>query len=269
MLLVSLKSLSVAVLLLCTCLNLTSTYAQHTGLNAATPETARGIELYRQGKFDEAIKALKKASKRDDAEVWHVLGLAYQQQGQSQDALKSFEKALPLRMERLLPNIPAKTIQAYSELTQEERTRRLAQVVADYRGAAETVAAYVSLQPAEADFWQAQLLSLRFYATHIASSLPGEVYSSGDVNTRAQVLQKPYPIYTERARRTQRSGTVVLRATLASDSTVQHILILKRLPDGLTENAIAAARTINFKPAMKDGRPVSTWTTLEYNFNID
>ena len=32
--------------------------------------------------------------------------------------------------------------------------------------------------------------------------------------------------------------------------------------------AIAAARMIKFVPAMKGGRPVSTYMQLEYNFNL-
>jgi outer membrane biosynthesis protein TonB len=36
----------------------------------------------------------------------------------------------------------------------------------------------------------------------------------------------------------------------------------------LTEKAIAAARRIQFSPAMKDGRAVSQYIRVEYNFNI-
>ena len=266
--LASLKSLFAIAFLVCVCLLSSSTHAQQPIPNSTSPEKAHGIELYKQRKFDEAIQTLKKVSKSDDVEVWHFLGLAYKHQGKRKDALESLEKAMSLRIEKLSPNIPAKTLKEYSELNQEERTRRLAQVVADYNGAAETAAEYVSLNPDDAGFWQSQLLSLRYYAAHIASTLPTKVYSPTDVTTRAEILQRAYPIYTERARQKQRSGTVVLRVTLASDGTVQHILTLKWLPDGLTENAIAAARATSFKPAINDGRRVSTWTTLEFNFNI-
>ena len=37
---------------------------------------------------------------------------------------------------------------------------------------------------------------------------------------------------------------------------------------GLTENSIRAARKIVFAPATIDGRPVSTFIQLEYNFNL-
>jgi hypothetical protein len=36
----------------------------------------------------------------------------------------------------------------------------------------------------------------------------------------------------------------------------------------LTEKAISAARMIKFMPAMKDGRAVSQYIQIEYNFNL-
>jgi hypothetical protein len=55
---------------------------------------------------------------------------------------------------------------------------------------------------------------------------------------------------------------------LAADGTVRDITPLSTLPDGLTEQAVAAARDIEFTPAWKDGRAVSQYVTVEYNFNI-
>jgi hypothetical protein len=43
---------------------------------------------------------------------------------------------------------------------------------------------------------------------------------------------------------------------------------LATLPLGLTEKAIAAARQIRFRPAIREGRPVNVVMQLEYNFNL-
>ncbi|HEV3470169.1 MAG TPA: energy transducer TonB [Pyrinomonadaceae bacterium] len=89
-----------------------------------------------------------------------------------------------------------------------------------------------------------------------------------EVSQRARIVSKPEPGFTEEARRENVTGTVRLRAVLSASGAVTNISVLKGLPAGLTEKAIAAARNIKFQPAQKDGRAVSQWVTLEYNFNI-
>ncbi|CAN5701441.1 hypothetical protein BH20ACI3_BH20ACI3_28380 [soil metagenome] len=94
------------------------------------------------------------------------------------------------------------------------------------------------------------------------------VFVGKDVNSKARVLSKPEPQYTEEARKNQITGTVVLRAVFTSGGQVTNIRSVSGLPFGLTERAIAAARQIKFSPATKDGRPVSMYIQLEYNFNL-
>jgi TonB family protein len=96
----------------------------------------------------------------------------------------------------------------------------------------------------------------------------GGSYSASEVDQRARLLHKPEPQYTEEARRNQITGTVVLRVVFASSGEVVQVRALNSLPFGLTEKAIAAARQIKFVPAMKNGRPVSVYMQLEYNFNL-
>jgi len=96
----------------------------------------------------------------------------------------------------------------------------------------------------------------------------GKTFTPREVTRRAQVLSRPEPLYTEEARRNQITGTVTLRLVLNANGTVTNITAISRLPDGLTEKAIAAARQIRFTPAEKDGRKVSQYATIQYNFNI-
>jgi protein TonB len=94
------------------------------------------------------------------------------------------------------------------------------------------------------------------------------IFRSSQVEQRARLLSKPEPQYTEEARRNQVSGTVVLRAVFSSTGEVVQIRALRTLPFGLTERAIAAARQIEFVPAVKGGQQVSVAMQLEYNFNL-
>ena len=94
------------------------------------------------------------------------------------------------------------------------------------------------------------------------------IFTGKDVTTKARLLAKPEPQYTEDARKNQVTGTVVLKVVFSSNGTVQNIRTVSGLPYGLTEKAIAAARQIKFVPATKDGHQVSMWMQLEYNFNL-
>jgi protein TonB len=93
-------------------------------------------------------------------------------------------------------------------------------------------------------------------------------FKPGEVTRKAVITLKPEPGFTEEARKNNVTGVVRLRAVLSSSGAVTNITPIKSLPDGLTEKAIAAARQIRFTPAQKDGRAVSQYITLEYNFNI-
>jgi TonB family protein len=99
-------------------------------------------------------------------------------------------------------------------------------------------------------------------------SFEGDVFTAGEVTRTATIIHDSQPLYTRAARRNNVTGTVRLRVVLAADGTVRDIVPLTTLPDGLTEQAVEAARNIEFTPASKDGRAVSQEVTVEYNFNI-
>ena len=93
-------------------------------------------------------------------------------------------------------------------------------------------------------------------------------FRQNEVTRRALITFKPEPGFTEEARKNDVEGVVRLRAVLNASGSVTNISVVKGLPDGLTEKAIAAARQIRFTPAEKDGRAVSQYVVLEYNFTI-
>lgn len=106
---------------------------------------------------------------------------------------------------------------------------------------------------------------------HISSPLQSDtgerVFTGRDVDTKARLFSKPEPAYTVNARKNKVAGTVILKVVFSKAGEVTNIRVVSGLPDGLTEQAITAARGIKFSPAMKDGQPVSMWIQLEYNFD--
>lgn len=98
---------------------------------------------------------------------------------------------------------------------------------------------------------------------------PGEtIYVGKDVDTKPRLIKRPDPVYPEKARGEQITGTVVLKCVFAAGGTVTNIRVVAGLPGGLTERSIEAARRIKFVPATKDGKNVSMWMQLEYNYNL-
>lgn len=102
----------------------------------------------------------------------------------------------------------------------------------------------------------------------LQSDVAEKTYTGKEVDVKARLLSKPEPTYTEKARAKEVVGTVVLKVIFSSGGNVVGIRVVSGLPSGLTEQAIKAAKKIKFIPAMKDGKYVSMWIQLEYNFNL-
>jgi TonB family protein len=100
------------------------------------------------------------------------------------------------------------------------------------------------------------------------SAADQQVFVGKEVDKKVRLAMKPEPSYTEAARQHEVTGTVVIRCIFSSNGSVTNIRVVFGLPDGLTEKAVAAAKKIKFLPAMKDGKHVSMWMQLEYNFNL-
>ncbi|HEY8560661.1 MAG TPA: energy transducer TonB [Pyrinomonadaceae bacterium] len=83
-----------------------------------------------------------------------------------------------------------------------------------------------------------------------------------------KILSKPRANYTDAARQAQVQGKVVLRVTFSANGSIGAISVISGLGNGLTEQAIAAARGIRFEPAKKAGVPVSVSKPVEYSFTI-
>jgi TonB family protein len=93
-------------------------------------------------------------------------------------------------------------------------------------------------------------------------------FTAKEVDVKAEVTAKPEAGYTREARRAGVQGNVILKVLLLADGKLDRVRVVRRLPFGLTENAIRAACEIKFKPAMKAGKQVSQWVTLEYAFRL-
>ena len=75
------------------------------------------------------------------------------------------------------------------------------------------------------------------------------------------------PAYTEDARRNNVMGRISLSLLINEEGNVSQVKVNNALPDGLTDEAIRTVYAKKYKPAMRDGLPVSYWMEIEFNLN--
>ena len=103
---------------------------------------------------------------------------------------------------------------------------------------------------------------------HLLSNSEVTGFTAKEVDTKAEITSRPEPTYTRDARRMGVQGVVVLKVLLLADGKLDRVRVVRRLPYGLTENAIFAACKVKFRPAMKEGKEVAQWVTIEYGFRL-
>jgi len=82
------------------------------------------------------------------------------------------------------------------------------------------------------------------------------------------IVAKPRANYTDAARQSQTQGTVALRVIFLANGGIGSISPSNELPNGLTEQAIAAAKKIVFIPAKRNGKTFSVTKLVQYSFTI-
>lgn len=100
------------------------------------------------------------------------------------------------------------------------------------------------------------------------------------VTRKVNIKSKPAPKYPKEAKETweqQESAMVKLRMVLSATGQVSNIQVVKvvtsdrvseKLKEVFIREAVKAASKIKFEPAEKDGRKVSQYVAIEYNFNV-
>jgi TonB family protein len=96
--------------------------------------------------------------------------------------------------------------------------------------------------------------------------LPNLNSAAGAGFTPPEFLNRVKPDYSAEAERADITATVEAMAIFRADGTVGEIQIARWAGYGLDEAAERAIRQLKFKPAMRDGHPVSVRAAVRYNF---
>jgi TonB family protein len=143
-------------------------------------------------------------------------------------------------------------------------------------GAAFTMELYSALLSDQSRMSAAEAMSAQAAAirkVHVAELSPKApdtlALERVDTGTAApMLLRKVEPQYSEEARVTARSGTVILRITVGEDGLVYDISLMKSLGMGLDEKAEEAVAQWHFRPGFKDRQPVPVSAQVEVNFRL-
>jgi len=104
-----------------------------------------------------------------------------------------------------------------------------------------------------------------------AGGTPGPTSASkpGGNYVKPTALYRPFPDYTRKARKAKLEGVVALRFTVDTEGNTADIQVTKSLGTGLDEKAVNAVRKWKFKPATRDGVPVSEPMTAAFHFRLE
>lgn len=94
----------------------------------------------------------------------------------------------------------------------------------------------------------------------------GSAQTSAPGVTPLTVIAKISPQTTRQSRLKNTNGKVVLNVTFAANGSIEKIVVVSGLPNGLTEESVKAVRMMRFFPEEKDGVPVTVTRAVEYNF---
>jgi periplasmic protein TonB len=95
----------------------------------------------------------------------------------------------------------------------------------------------------------------------------GVFHVGGGVSAPRPIFQ-PDPEYSEEARKAKYQGTVVLGLVVGPDGRPRDMKVLRSLGLGLDEKAIDAVKNWRFDPALKDGKPVAVYISVEVDFRL-
>jgi len=95
----------------------------------------------------------------------------------------------------------------------------------------------------------------------------GPMQISGNVLAPVRI-HSPDPHYPEEARHARVQGVVILQTIINTDGNVTDVKVLKGLPSGLTEAAVAAVSSWRFKPATLEGMPVAVYYLVTVSFSV-
>jgi len=118
-------------------------------------------------------------------------------------------------------------------------------------------------------FWLDAPPAQTFYPSPNVFTGAPEAYRIGKRISAPVPTVQPEAKFTRQARKEHVQGQVMIMLIVDANGMPQNPRVVKPLPAGLTEEALAAVRQYRFRPALKDGTtPVPVMITIVVNFKL-
>jgi tetratricopeptide (TPR) repeat protein len=237
-------------------------------IGLAQTDREKGIELFSKGDYKGAVDVLNQIVKSNENDViaLYNVGLAYEKLNQNKDAIKSFENVI-----NICHNLIQKTIEEEYRGINDTNIETLINAIKNHDKELEigylSIQKFSQLKPKDVKSkkWADKISIVGAFApnSEIAKTISREKPS-----TNLKITKQPRAEYTDGARRNGTRGQVPILVLFLESGKVGMAIPLNRLPNGLTESAIEAAKHIEFKPAYLGEKPISVWKTIIYSFTV-
>jgi periplasmic protein TonB len=107
----------------------------------------------------------------------------------------------------------------------------------------------------------------------VVGGVPGGIVDEPPIRIGGEVvppelINKVQPVYPEIARKARVQGVVIVEAIIDKQGNVTESRVLRGLPMGVSEAAVAAIGRWKYKPAILNGRPVAVYLTVTVTFTL-
>lgn len=260
----------------CSAQNATATAEQHFAL---------GWKAYEARRYDVAKRELEEATKlkRDYPDAYLALAMLARVQGKNREAKSQVDRAIQYRpeyaealylrarlrwedgdFEHAREDVDA-ALRLDSKLYAAHALRGdLDFVDGDFESSSAAYETARTLAPKEFDGIERlrdNYAAVKSYTDFMARKLDADPEYK-----KPELLNRPMPRYTDKARAKGLSGTVYLVLRVDEQGQIVNILVKSGLAHGLTESAVTAARQIRMRPATIGGTPTASWLPISVGF---
>jgi TonB family protein len=107
------------------------------------------------------------------------------------------------------------------------------------------------------------------YGNGSGGNIGGGTYRVGGLVSGPVPLVEPEAEFSDEARRAKYQGVCIVQIVVDAQGNPQNPHVVRTLGMGLDENAVEAVMKYKFRPAMREGKPVSVWpVNIEVNFRL-